>query len=330
MPCGTLSRTQARLSTEPHMKWLRRSLLVLAALLFAGWLGLTAYAYRPTGITEVPPRALADPEDRFVTVEGLELRYRTWGEPAADRPTALLIHGFANSLQSFRLLAPLLADHYYVVAYDMPGYGLSAKPAPFDYRNANQARIAGEVIRTLGLRNVVVAGHSLGGVIALRVAVDEPAVTGLVLMNPGIITTGVPAVAKYLFFPFPRLQARLFGDPEFRGNFLRRSFVDPSIVTDEVVADLGRAARTEGYLAGMTDLMGQYDDADEAALLKNVRVPTLIVWGAQDRKPQGEFEELHGLLPGSTAVLVGDAGHYVHEEAPAETAAAMITLANDL
>src|SRR5690606_23892735 len=117
---------------------------------------------------------------------------------------------------------------------------------------------------------------------------------------------------------FPRLQARLFGDPEFRGNFLRRSFVDPSIVTDEVVADLGRAARTEGYLAGMTDLMGQYDDADEAALLKNVRVPTLIVWGAQDRKPQGEFEELHGLLPGSTAVLVGDAGHYVHEEAPAE------------
>jgi pimeloyl-ACP methyl ester carboxylesterase len=311
------------------MKWLKRLLLGFVGLLFAGWLGLVAWAYWPGGPAEVPAVNLAGPADRFVDVDGLQIRYRTWGEPAPGKPTALLIHGFANSLQSFRLVAPLLADRYFVVAYDMPGYGLSSKPAPFDYRNANQAKVASDLIRALGLTDVVVGGHSLGGAIALRVAVNDPAIVGLVVMNPGIVTTGVPPIAKYLVFPFPRLQAKIFGDPGFRANFLRRSFVDPAIVTEEVIADLSRTSQSEGYLRGMTNLMGQYQDADEIPLLARVKVPTLIVWGAQDRgKPAGEFDQLKALLPGSDTTYVPRSGHYVQEEAPAETAAGMKALAD--
>jgi pimeloyl-ACP methyl ester carboxylesterase len=311
------------------MKWLKRLLLGFVGLLFAGWLALVAWAYWPTGVREVPAASLAGPADRFVTVDGVDVRYQTWGQPGPDKPTALLIHGFANSLQSFRRVAPLLADRYYVVAYDMPGYGLSGKPAPFDYRNASQAAFASRLIRELGLKNVVVGGHSLGGAIALRVAVEDPEVAGLVVMNPGIVTTGVPPIAKYLVFPFPRLQAKLFGDPEFRSSFLKRSFVDPSIVTDQVVADLSRTSQTEGYMRGMTHLMGQYQDADEIPLLAKVTVPSLIVWGAQDRgKPAGEFEQLHSLLPAADTVYVESSGHYVQEEAPEETAAGMKALAD--
>jgi pimeloyl-ACP methyl ester carboxylesterase len=59
-------------------------------------------------------------------------------------------------------------------------------------------------------------------------------------------------------------------------------------------------------------------------MLPQLKVPALIVWGAQDRgKPAGEFAELSALLPNNTAVLVPTSGHYVQEEAPAETAAAM-------
>jgi pimeloyl-ACP methyl ester carboxylesterase len=311
------------------MKWLKRILLGFIGLLFAGWLGLVAWAYWPSSTKEVPAANLAGPADRFVTVDGVEIRYRTYGEPGPGKPTALLIHGFANSLQSFRRVAPLLTDRYYVVTYDMPGYGLSGKPAPFDYRNANQAKIASGLIRELGLKDVVVGGHSLGGAIALRVAVDEPEVAGLVVMNPGIITTGVPPIAKYLVFPFPRLQAKIFGDPEFRADFLKRSFVDPTIVTDQVVADLSLTSKSEGYLRGMTNLMGQYQDADEIPLLAQVKVPSLIVWGAQDRgKPAGEFDELRALLPAADTAYVESSGHYVQEEAPEETAAAMKALAD--
>jgi len=306
------------------MKWLKRLLGGLLGLIVLAWLGFAIYAYWPTGIEEVPAVNLAGPADRFISVDGVNIRYRTWGNPTPGKPTALLLHGFANSLQTFRRVAPLLADHYYVVAYDMPGYGLSDKPAPFDYRNAHQAEIAGDLIKALGLENVVVGGHSLGGAIALRVALQSPEVIGLVVMNPGIITTGVPAIAKYLVFPFPRLQAKLFGDPDFRASFLRTSFIDQSIVTDDVIRDLSLASRSEGYLRGMTELMGQYADADEVPMLPLLRVPSLIVWGAQDRrKPKGEFEELKARLPLNSAVLVPGSGHYVQEEAPVETAAAM-------
>jgi pimeloyl-ACP methyl ester carboxylesterase len=186
----------------------------------------------------------------------------------------------------------------------MPGYGLSDKPAPFDYQNAHQAEVAGDLIRALGLKNVVVGGHSLGGAIALRVALQAPEIIGLVVMNPGIITTGVPAIAKYMVFPLPRVQAKIFGSPEFRADFLRRSFVDPSIVTDEVIRDLSLTSRSEGYLRGMTDLMGQYNDAEEVPLLPQLKVPSLIVWGAQDRgKPKDEFEKLKSILPLNTRLV---------------------------
>ncbi|MEZ5564699.1 MAG: hypothetical protein R3F24_03925 [Gammaproteobacteria bacterium] len=112
------------------MKWLGRMLIGLAGGIALIWFAVVVYAYWPTGVQEVPAANLAGPADRFVRVDGLDLRYRTWGQPGPDKPTALLLHGFANSLQSFRLLAPLLTDRYYVVACDMPGFGLSDKPAP--------------------------------------------------------------------------------------------------------------------------------------------------------------------------------------------------------
>jgi len=314
------------------MRWLRRAALALFAMLLLVWAGLVVYAYWPGDYEELPARDLAGADDRFVSVAGLELRYRSWGDAVPGRPTVVLVHGFANSLQSFRLLAPLLGESHHVIALDLPGFGLSAKPAEHDYSNAGQAHMVGEFIRSLALDNVVIAGHSLGGAVALRVAANEAAVSGLVLMNPGIITTGVPAITQYLFFPLQRINARLFGDRAFRSQFIQNSYLDPSIITEELIDELMLAARSEGYLAGMTSVMGHYaPPGGEIPLLARLEVPVLIVWGEQDRsKPADEFSELRSLLPGSDAVLLANAGHYVHEEAPEETARAMLDFAAGL
>lgn len=300
------------------MRILRRVLAALALLVVAGYVGLVVYAYWPTGIEEVPARSLARPGDQFVEVDGLELRYRTYGTPADDRPTMVLLHGMANSLQSFRLVAPLLADNYYVVTVDIPGFGLSAKPEDFDYRAPNQARVIGEFLRELELGPVIVGGHSMGGAIALRVAVNEPVVHGLVVMNPGIITTGVPEFTRYLPFPFQRLSAKQFGDREFREQFLKISYVDPSIVTDEVMDSLQLAVRSEGYMSGTTAMMGQYEEATEALLMGDVDIPVAIVWGEQDRnKTPEELAQLRAGFRNNVVITSPDAGHYVHEESPA-------------
>jgi pimeloyl-ACP methyl ester carboxylesterase len=306
------------------MRILRGVLLSVVGLIAIAWAGLVIYAYWPS-TPEVPAHQLASAEDRFASVDGLELRYLTYGQPAADRPALVLLHGFANSLQSFRRLAPLLAGSYHVIALDMPGYGLSAKPVDHDYRNAAQARMVMAFATSLGLQRYIVGGHSLGGTVALHVAVQDRRVGGLVLMNPGIITTGVPAITRYLFFPLPRAMAKTFGTRGFRERFLRQSFVDQSIVTPQVIDDMMLGPRSRGYLDGMTSLMGQYVEGEELPLLARVSVPTLIVWGMQDKsKKPHELEELQSMLPGSVAVRVHESGHYVHEEQPEQVAAAMI------
>lgn len=306
------------------MRIVRGFLLGMAALLALTWAGLVGYAYWP-GPAEVPARQLASADDRFVNVGGIEIRYRAYGEAAPGRPGLILLHGFANSLQSFRLLAPLLAGNFHVVAMDVPGFGLSAKPVDHDYHNAAQARMVMDFATALGMQRYVIGGHSMGGTIALHVAVGDPRVSGLVLMNPGIITTGVPPITQYLFFPLPRAMAKTFGTREFRERFLRQSFIDQSIVTEQVMDDMMLAPRSEGYLDGMTAMMGQYVEGEELALLAQVRAPTLIVWGMQDKsKKPTELDELLAMLPGSVAARVNDSGHYVQEEQPAQVAAAMI------
>jgi len=306
------------------MRWLRRILLALAGLLALAWAGLVLYAYWP-GEPEIPARQLAAPEDRFAEVDGVELRYRSFGEPGPGKPNVVLVHGFANSLQTFRLLAPLLAGHFYVVTVDAPGFGLSGKPAQRDYGNEAQARTLAAFAATLGLERYVIGGHSMGGTLSVYVASSDPHVTGMVLMNPGIITTGVPPITQYLAWPLPRVMAKTFGTRGFRENFLKRSFINQDIVTEQVMADMMLAPRSEGYLDGTTSMMGQYATGDEPLTASRVRVPTLITWGKQDRSKQpGEAQAVRDLIPGARLVEVDGSGHYVQEEQPQAVADAMI------
>lgn len=305
------------------MKFFKRLTLALLALVGITWLGLTAWAYWP-GTPEVPIAQLVKPEDRFVTVNGVRLRYRSYGDAGPGRPDLLLLHGFGNSLQSFRELAPRLGKVAHVIAIDMAGYGLSDKPVDLDYHNGPQARRLIEATHALGLQHVIYVGHSLGGAIALQAAVLDPDAGGLVLLNPGIIRTGVPKIVQVTVPPLPRMSAKLFGSREFRGNFLRKSYVHPEIVTDAVIDDVMQGARAEGYMVGMTSLMQQYSEGEEIRLAARVKVPTLIPWGNDDRnKPREEADELQRMITGSKLVRFDGAGHYVHEEAPDGVAAAI-------
>lgn len=309
------------------MKTLRKIVIGFGAFLLCAWIGLIVYAYWPADFENVPARQLAGPEDQFVEVDGLQLRYREYGRQGPEQPSLVLIHGFGNTLQSFRLLAPLLADDYHVIAVDMPGFGLSSKPEQWDYRNASQARVMGDFIRAVGLDKVIVGGHSLGGSVALRVAVSEPEVQGLVLMNPGILNSGVPAIAQYYFFPMERLFAKQLSQREFREAMLKGSFINTDIVTDEVMDNLELTTRSEGYLGGMTTMMGQYEAPDEEPLLAEATLPTVIVWGELDkRKTPAELAQLEAGLPNERTLKVPGVGHYVHEEGAEAVAAGLIEL----
>ena len=114
------------------MPIVRNVLRIMGLLLLIVYGGLVIYAYLPFG-ENIPIAQLAKPEDRFIEVDGMQLRYREWGVQQPDKPSLVFIHGFANSQQSFGRIAPYLEKDYHVIALDLPGFGLSAKPVDHDY-----------------------------------------------------------------------------------------------------------------------------------------------------------------------------------------------------
>ena len=305
------------------MKIAKKALLSILALVLLFWVGCAVYAYWPTA--EKSARSFARAGDRFVQVDGLALCYRPYHrQPHPGKRPIVLLHGFAGSLYSFRKLAPLLAETRDVYAFDLPGFGLSDKPVDHDYRAAGQARVVSGFLSALKLNDVAVAGHSMGGPIAMHAAITDPRITRLVFLDAGIIDNGVPVFVEYMVFPFPRFAARMFAGERFRRRMLEKSFHDPRLVTDDLVNSYLEMASTEGFMDGWTAMMKQYSSAPELPFVKQIRVPTLLVWGAFDRSnPPANAERIHGDLPGSTLVVVPEAGHYVHEEQPAAVAQAI-------
>ena len=279
---------------------------------------LVVYAYLPLETTST--KELVTKDDLFIKVSDHDIRYREYRTQEDNSPNLILIHGFGNNLHSWRSITPLLSEHYNIFALDLLGFGLSDKPIDYDYSNVNQAKTVGEFADALKLDSFIVGGHSLGGAIGLHVAKNNNKTKGLILFNPGIINTGVPEFARYinLIFPFARISAKQFANREFREQFLKRSYYDPSIVNEQVMDKIMMGSKTEDYLQGTSSMLGKFYTANEAELMDQVSTPTLIVFGIEDRnKSMEEALQLKTGFKNSKLQLIKDAGHYVHEESPA-------------
>jgi len=294
-------------------------------LVILSYSALVVYAYLPLETSST--KELVTKDDLFIKVSDHDIRYREYRTPEDNNPNLILIHGFGNNLHSWRSITPLLSEHYNIFTLDLLGFGLSDKPTDYDYSNVNQAKTVGEFADALKLDSFIVGGHSLGGAIGLHVAMNNKKTKGLILFNPGIINTGVPEFARYinLIFPFARVSAKQFANREFREQFLKRSYYNPSIVNEQVMDEIMMGSKTEDYLQGTSSMLGKFYDANEAELMNQVNTPTLIVFGIEDRnKSMEEALQLKTGFKNSKLQLIQDAGHYVHEESPALVSGSII------
>lgn len=258
-------------------------------------------------------RGLAERHARVgwaVSPAGL-LRYAVRG--SADAPPLLLLHGLGDSLAGWGQVAGPLARRFQVHLVDLPGHGLSQRPP--DWRLGTLAGAVAEYAARL--RDPIVVGHSLGGWLALRLALSgavRPA--GIVLVNPGGAT-----LAKELWEPFREiLSAR---DARGAARYLKAAFHRAPLALRLFPREVIRAMSAESC-QGPLNALHQADFLREEELA-SLRAPLRLVWGAQDRLlPEGTLDFFRRALPRAELVVLDRAGHLPHIEAPRALARALL------
>ncbi|CAG9466943.1 unnamed protein product [Pedinophyceae sp. YPF-701] len=270
-----------------------------------------------------------------------------------DAPPLVLVHGFGSSAYHWRYNIPELAREYRVYALDLVGFGWSDKPLG-DFRYgaetwAEQLRaFISDVVDPTGARPPVLVGNSLGGFACLHLARTVPAaVRGLVLINSvGHYSTREEDLAKArtargrlrnavgpvlgafrgvaLALAFMRTKR-----PETIKRVLQAVYTNPRNVDDELVASIVQPAEhPHAEQVFQRIINAAAEDARSGTMeeaLASVTCPMLLLWGLNDPWiSRDKLAYIQQRVP-DCAVAGIDAGHCVHDEAPREANASMLT-----
>lgn len=256
-----------------------------------------------------------------VTIDGFRLHLLE----AGAGPAVLLLHGFAGSAEDWRPTAGQLARAgYRAVAVDGLGFGRSAKPGDAPYSLAHSAGLYAGLLDALGIGRAAVVAHSMGGKYALALALLHPTrVAGLTLAasdgfaeaSPMTRAGGWPLLGGALLW----LSAR----PAVARAMLGASFFAPEAhVTEELLARAREALLGPENRRALTALSRRYDATDLrrtglATRLGELRAPTLLVWGEEDRVfPLATCgRAAAAAIPGARLATIPRCGHFPQIEA---------------
>ncbi|CAN5478339.1 alpha/beta fold hydrolase [soil metagenome] len=251
-----------------------------------------------------------------VTVNGVRTRVV---ESHGGTTPLICLHGVGSRADRFIPVIPgLVAAGFRVFAIDFPGHGFADKTAEIDYRPKGFADFVAGVLDELGLADAVIAGTSLGGQVAARLACDRPdLVTAVVLIG----TMGLSELAEA-----DKVAPENVSNGSIEAVTRKLGFLvsDPAMVTDAWVREESMinsstgAAEALAAAAALLNAEANNDRQDARVRAERPDLPVLIVWGEDDRwTPLAMGRQAHELLPGSHFVVMPGCGHAPYFEDPA-------------
>lgn len=247
----------------------------------------------------------------------------------------LLLHGNPTWSFLYRGIIIRLKKNFRCIALDYPGFGLSERPAAYDYTPAAHAGIVRDFVRHLDLRNVTVMGQDWGGPIGLRMACDElPRIRALVMGNTWFWPLDPTDVRDLPLWAFGTALSTGMG----RKLVLERNlFVERILplglkhdVAPEVLDHYRGPLETEGLRRGVAELPRQLVESEPwlrelAGEVPRIlgEKPLLLTWGMDDPAFRPSFMERFRGAFDSVRTLPLDARHFIQEDAPAEMARAI-------
>lgn len=299
---------------------------VLLALVAVTGVGL-ALNWAPDRPVDTLTARWAPPPSQFVPLQGMQVHLRDEG-PRTDPQPIVLLHGTSASLHTWDGWAAALKGQRRVIRMDLPGFGLTGPMPDGDYRLTRYVNFVIALLDQLGVQQAVLAGNSFGGNLAWKIAVDHPQrVSKLVLVDaagypfdPASMPIGfkiaqIPALRPMMEHTLPRSMIE---------SSVRNVYGDPSKVTPELVDRYQELTLRSGNRSALVERFRQSPSGEFTAQIPQVRQPTLILWGAQDRLiPPDNALRFQRDIAGSHLVMFDALGHVPHEEDPEQTVAAV-------
>jgi len=244
---------------------------------------------------------------------GISLPYAEHGDPGGI--PVVLLHGLSDSHPCWEPILAHLPESVHAYAVTARGHGDASRPG--SYTVADMAQDTVEFMDAVGLGSAIVVGHSMGSIVATRLAIDHPErVAGLVILGAattflaGVGLQDMAAELEAMCDPLDRDYLR-----DFQLSTLARPI--PPGMLDEVVAESAklsiatlRAALRDVCLVDFSDQLGA------------ITAPTLIVWGERDAIcPREQQDALVAAIPDARLSIHEGGGHAFHWEDPARFAA---------
>jgi pyruvate dehydrogenase E2 component (dihydrolipoamide acetyltransferase) len=253
------------------------------------------------------------PEPETIEAGGRRFRYLALG--TGEGPPIVFIHGFGGDLNNWQFNQEALAEAHATYALDLPGHGGSSKelgPGAGDVGTLAQAVLDFLDAKEIGKAHLV--GHSLGGAVALELALDHPDRVSSATL---VCSAGLgPEINMEYIGGFMQAKRRKQLEP-----VLAMLVADPEMVSREMIEDVLKFKRLDGVEAALNRIIdanfaGGRQALDLTSRLGEVRVPVQVIWGRQDQIIPARHAEG---LPAKVPVRVfDDAGHMVHMEKAAE------------
>jgi len=263
-------------------------------------------------------------DSRFVEIDGIKVHYRKEG---SGEPI-ILIHGILSSLHTWDAWAAELKKDYTVYRIDLPGFGFSPLPDKSAlYTPDNLVRFTGLLLDALGLGAVHIAGNSLGGFVSWNFALRCPErVKTLTVLDPLCYPRKPPLLLKLTSLPLvgfftSKMIPKWFFDVGTGQVYAQPGRIDPA--TKQRYFELVlRKGNKKNFLVVARDVGRLLKRADLGDGIKNIKTPTLVMWGEQDSWISPKLaERWRQDLPAAKVITYADCGHVPMEEIPQKTVA---------
>lgn len=262
--------------------------------------------------------------ERFAILGGTATRYYV-SDDMGDRPVVMLIHGYMESIESWESLIKALEPHVGVVAFDLPGHGISEVPSEvctMDYF----ADTACALLDKLSVDKAVIVGHSMGGYVACAFAVKYPErCSALVLFHSSPLNDTPERAADRL----REIAIIEQGRKELLTSNPSRSFAPCNVrrmeETIDALSEQAMMTDDDGILAALRGMMEREDLTDKLSAL---HIPQTAVFGTDDMFiPEAARERIIAETPYMNHRIIPDTGHQAHHEATEKVAEIIMELA---